>query len=101
MDSDRGRFTEYGRQHFRELYDGLSNRVKGKNGGDLLYDRYRNGLLHGLGPKSGFALCRDEELDGAYVGDVEVEVAQFVGINVDRLAADFLKLVGGLAGGAA
>jgi hypothetical protein len=102
LDSDRGRFATFVKTNFGLLYEGLSNRVSGKNGGDLLYDRYRNGLLHGLGPKQGFALCTDDELSGAYVGEIGVQGGeQFVGINVDRLTGDFLELVGKLADGAA
>jgi hypothetical protein len=93
-DSDRGAFARYIAAHFPELSTGLGNRVPGKSGGDLLYDRFRNGLLHGLGPKDGFALCRDGELGGRYVDEVQVlGTGQFVGINVDRLVRDFLGIV--------
>lgn len=94
--SDRGQFTQFVKTRFAALATALDGRVKGKPGSELLYDRFRNGLVHGLGPKAGFALCRDHELDGAYADDVEVPgVGRFVGINIDRLVQDFLCLVEG------
>ena len=97
-ESDRGRFSRFVKTHFADLHDGLAGSIPGKSGGDVLYDRYRNGLLHGLGPKEGFALCTNTELNGAYSGEVEVEgIGRFVGINVDRLVQDFLLLVQRLA----
>jgi hypothetical protein len=93
-DSDRSRFAQFVKAHFAELYKGLDGLVPGKTGGDLLYDRYRNGLLHRLGPKAGFALCRNAELDGAFVGEIEIEgMGRFTAINVDRLVDEFLSLI--------
>src|SRR5262249_32894536 len=93
LDSDRGRFSAFVEANFPELCQGLRGRVVGKSAGELLYDRFRNGLVQGRGPKSGFALCRDDELSHAYVGEVLVEGTVFVGINVDRLVKDFVALV--------
>jgi hypothetical protein len=97
-DSDRGSFGRFVKANFRELNDRLEACLPGKSGGDILYDRYRNGLLHGLGPKRGFAICTNTELMGEYAGEVPVEgMGRFVGINVERLVGDFLALVARLA----
>lgn len=94
LNSEPARFAAFVKANFADLHAGLDGCVAGKSGGELLYDRYRNGLVHGLGPKSGFALCRNDELGGAYVGEVDVSgLGRYIGINVDRLVDDFLRLV--------
>ena len=101
-DSDRGSFGRFVDLYFPELASGLDGLVPGKTGSDLLYDRYRNGLLHRLGPKDRFAICTDPELDGAWVGQVEVEsLGIFTGINVDLLVQRFVDVVQRLEGAAA
>jgi len=92
--SRRGRFEKFVEKNFAELCRGLNGHFPGNSGSHTLYERYRDGLVHGLGPKEGFALCTNDELDGAYSGEVEVAgIGRFTGINVDRLAKDFLSMV--------
>ncbi len=98
VSSNRGAFSRYVVDHFPVLDKELSAIQQNKSGGDLLYDRYRNGLAHAFGPKHGFALARNDELDGAFAGVVEVEeLGPFIGLNVDRLATEFLEHVRQLA----
>jgi len=62
-----------------------------RKGGKILYEEFRNGFAHLRGPKSKFAIAEDRELGGVWADTVEVDVVgQFVAINIDRLAKEFL-----------
>ena len=94
--SDKGSFARFVAEKFPELDAELSSRQQNKTGGDLLYDRFRNGLAHAFAPKEGFALARDNELDGSYADEIRVDSGDsYIGINIDRLASDFISLVKG------
>jgi hypothetical protein len=93
QDSDRGPFVQLVNKGFPILMTELAPHSS-KPPADVLYDVYRNGLVHGLGPKGKFALCRNNEVAGSYVAAVHVPNAgERIGLNVDRLTSDFLALV--------
>jgi hypothetical protein len=92
-DSDSGSFVRLVKTEFPILVAELAPHSS-KPPGEVLYDVYRNGLVHGLGPKGKFALCRSDEVAGSYVAAVPVpDVGERIGLNVDRLTSDFLALV--------
>jgi len=92
-DSNRGSFVQFVQREFPTLMTELAPHSR-KPPAEVLYDVYRNGLVHGLGPKGEFALCRSDEVAGSYVAAVRVpNVGERIGLNVDRLTSDFLALV--------
>jgi hypothetical protein len=91
--SDRRAFFQLVKKEFPILMTELAPHSR-KPPAEVLYDAYRNGLVHGLGPKGEFALCRSEEVAGSYVAAVHVpDLGERIGLNVDRLTSDFLALV--------
>lgn len=101
-DASPGKFRKFAERHFGELCAGLAGTIRGKSGAEVLYGRFRNGFAHLRGPKSGFAIAEDHELDGRYAGKLEVDgIGTFVAINVERLVRDFLRVVENLEKGAA
>lgn len=101
-DADRGKFAAFVKKHFPTLCTELDGAVSGKSGADVLYDKYRNGFAHLRGPKSGFAIANDSELEGRYATEVEIEGrGTWVAINVDRLINDFSQVVADLGRNAA
>jgi hypothetical protein len=58
-----------------------------------LYDSFRNGFSHLRGPKANFAIADNNELDGKWAGELEVDrKGKFVAINIERLIEQFLVL---------
>jgi len=101
-DADRNKFGAFVKKHFPTLCAELDGAVPGKSGAEVLYDKFRNGFAHLRGPKSGFAIANDSELEGRYATEVEVEgKGNWVAINVDRLINDFRQVVAVLGRGAA
>jgi hypothetical protein len=101
-EANRGSFATFVNEHFPALCADLDGTVPGKSGAEVLYSKFRNGFAHLRGPKSGFAIAEDHELEGRYAGEIEVEgIGKFVAINVDRLINDFLRVVDDLGRGAA
>lgn len=93
-DADRNKFGAFVKKHFPTLCAELDGAVSGKSGAEVLYDKFRNGFAHLRGPKSGFAIANDSELEGRYAAEVEVkEKGTWVAINVDRLIKDFRQVV--------
>lgn len=90
----RGKFEKFVERHFPDLCRALSTACVSKKGVSVLYDNYRNGFAHLRGPKDGFAIAEDDELNGDWVDQIEVDgVGKYVAINVDRLAKEFLELL--------
>ncbi len=58
------------------------------------YTMYRHGIAHEFAPKRGFAMYEDRELNGKYVGNRKIEgfSEARIGLNMDRLIKDFIKL---------
>ena len=101
-DANPNKFRTFVNEHFPALCAELNGAVPGKSGADVLYDKFRNGFAHLRGPKFGFAIANDGELEGHYATEVEVEgKGRHVAINVDRLINDFRKVVADLERGAA
>ena len=99
--ASRRQFEAFVVQHFPELCADLHARYPTRPGARSLYDGFRNGFTHLRGPKSEFAIAEDHELDGAWADTVAVDgVGQFVALNVDRLAREFLNLLDELEQGA-
>ena len=93
----RGKFESFVTKHFHGLCTALESVCPGRKGGGILYDEFRNGFAHLRGPKSKFAIAEDHELSGDWADMVEVNaVGQFVAINIDRLAGEFLVVLGQL-----
>jgi hypothetical protein len=89
-----GKFEKFVKTHFPDFCSALESLRPGRSGSRILYDDFRNGFAHLRGPKSKFAIAEDHELGGDWADLVEVDaVVQFVAINIDRLAQEFLKLL--------
>lgn len=58
------------------------------------YEKFRNGIIHEFSPKPGFALGNDQELEGKYVIDTQVEGSTTIykTLNIDRFIKDFIRL---------
>lgn len=58
------------------------------------YEMYRNGIVHQFHPRHGYIMSQDQDLNGQYVAEVEIEgrPGKIVSLNIDRLAQDFIKL---------
>lgn len=92
----RGKFEKYVNSKFPDLCSELrasTHGSKGKSGALIIYEQYRNGLAHLRAPKSGFAISRNDELNGRFAGKINCQGSgSFVAINVDRLVKQFLAL---------
>lgn len=96
-DANPSKFAAFANKHFPTLCAELDGVVRGKSGAEVLYDKYRNGFAHLRGPKSGFAIANDSELEGRYATEVEIKGrGTWVAINVDRLIKDFIRVVADL-----
>lgn len=88
----RGKFVAFVQRHFSVLCAEL-RKATGRPGAEVLYAEYRNGMAHLRGPRSGFAIAEDHEVDGSYARHLHFDgVGTFVAINVDRLIRDFVIL---------
>ena len=93
-EANPGKFAAFAEKYLPQICDGLANTVTGKSGAQVLYDKYRNGLCHLRGPKSGFGIAEDHELCGKYTGVIEIDgVCKFMAVNMDRFTKDFLALL--------
>lgn len=101
-DSSRGDFEAYLGAHFKALINELAPFSSPKTPGHLLYDSFRNGLLHRLTIKGSFALARDNEVSGSHVAEVAVPGhGKRIAINIDKLVSGFLSHLESLDDGAA
>ena len=89
----RGKFGSFMKKHFPDLCTLLDPVCPGRKGTDVLYDKFRNGFAHNRGPKSNFVIVEDHEVEGDWAGRFPDLDGKPVGINVDRLAKEFLKLL--------
>lgn len=94
---DKGKYVRFLEVNFPELCKALAEGQKG--GAVVFYEKFRNGVLHLNSPKLGYALLEDSEADGKYVADVRVGTMEMRGVNVDRLAKEFVVLAESLAKG--
>ena len=100
-DANPKKFRAFVKIHFPTLCAELDGTVPGKSGAEVLYNKFRNGFAHLRGPKSGFAIANDSELEGRYATEVEIKgKGNCVAINVDRLINDFRQVVAALGRGA-
>ncbi|HUJ79762.1 MAG TPA: hypothetical protein VLY45_05545 [Nitrospiria bacterium] len=58
------------------------------------YEIYRNGIVHQFYPGRGYIMGQDQDLNGQYVAEVELEgrPGKIISLNIDRLTQDFIKL---------
>jgi len=65
-----------------------------KLGAQKFYDMYRNGMVHHFHPMRGYIMSQDQDLNGEYVAELEIEgrPGPRISINMDRLIADFIRL---------
>jgi hypothetical protein len=58
------------------------------------YNTYRHGIVHHFHPMKGYILSQDQDLNGEYVGELQIEgrPEPAVSINMDRLIQDFIQL---------
>jgi hypothetical protein len=89
----RGKFEAFIKQQLPNLCAALETTCPGKKGAAVSYDAFRNGFAHVRGPKLKFAIANDQELEGDWTDWIEVNGQQFVALNVDRLAREFLALL--------
>jgi hypothetical protein len=93
----RGKFEAFVTEHLPDLCSDLGKACPGKKGAATLYDGFRNGFAHSRGPKGEFAIAEDHELGGVWAEQIEVDaVGRLVALNTDRLAREFLMLLGQL-----
>jgi hypothetical protein len=92
-DTDRGKFERFIKKHFPDLCSLLDSVWPGRKGANVLYDKFRNGFAHNRGPKSNFVIVEDHEVEGDWAGRFPSLYGRPVGINVDRLAKEFLTLL--------
>src|SRR5437016_8451910 len=90
-DADRGKFERFIKKHFPDLCSLLDSVWPGR-GANVLYDKFRNGFAHNRGPKPNFVIVEDHEVEGDWAGRFPSLDGQPVGIDVDRLAKEFLTL---------
>jgi hypothetical protein len=96
-DADPKKIGAFVKKHFPTLCAELDGAVPGMSGAEVLYKKYRNGFAHLRGPKSGFAIANDSELEGRYATNVEIMGrGTWVAINVDRFINDFIRVVADL-----
>jgi hypothetical protein len=91
-------FETYVEKHFPDLCAPLNSVWPGRRGAYVLYDKFRNGFAHNRGPKASFVIVEDHEVEGEWAGRFPDLDGQPVGINVDRLAKEFLALLDQLEG---
>ena len=90
----KAKFKRFMEHHFRALCDELRTVARSKSGAITFYEQYRNGLAHLRGPKTHYSLARDSQTGGKYVEVYDVvHIGRLIGINVDRLHADFVASV--------
>jgi len=87
----KGKFKRFVETNLRGLIAALEPLSPRKPAGMLLYDAYRNKLAHLFRLESGFLLCENPEICGDYAAEVQINGgARCIGINIDRLANDFI-----------
>jgi hypothetical protein len=91
--ADSRTFEIYVEKHFPDLCALLNSVWSGRRGANVLYDKFRNGFAHNRGPKASFVIVEDHEVEGDWAGRFPDLEGQPVGINVDRLAKEFLTLL--------
>jgi hypothetical protein len=74
----------------RKHFPGMCEKI----GVRRFYEMYRNGIVHQFHPRYGYIMSQDQDLNGQYVAEVEIEgrPGKIISLNVDRLAQDFIKL---------
>lgn len=77
-------YISYLKTHFPDLCAAL--------GAETFYTNYRCAAVHEFGLKRGFAIGRDQDLSGKYVGTKVILESgqQLTLLNIDRLVRDFL-----------
>ena len=91
--ADPGKFEHFIKKHFPDLCALLDSVSPPHSGAHVLYDKFRNGFAHNRGPKASFVIAEDHEVGGDWAGRYPALDGQPVGINVDRLAREFLALL--------
>jgi hypothetical protein len=94
-EANRSKFADFIMENFPCLCADLNQicSVK-KTGAETFYDAFRNGFAHLGAPKDRFAIADNAELDGAWAGIVKIEGdGQFIAININRLAAEFVDVL--------
>jgi hypothetical protein len=89
----RAEFIAFVTREFPELCAAFEQHVPGRAGALTLYTEYRNRFVHRRGPHASFAIAEDHEVAGEWVDlvDVEGHDHSLIGLNVDRLAKEFLR----------
>jgi hypothetical protein len=91
--ASRRKFLRFLRANFRQLSAGLNGQEPGLDGAEVFYKYYRSAMVHTFfSRKRKYAIAEDDELDGAYVGQITDGGLTFTAVNVDRLYRDFRAL---------
>jgi hypothetical protein len=93
--ADRTKFEPFVTNHFPELCAALKAASPGeRTGAGILYDEFRNGFVHLGAPNAKFAIAETDEMGGDWADIAKREgVGQWVRIDIERLAREFLKLL--------
>ena len=92
-DATRKKFLGFLRANFGQLCAGLSGQEPNLDGAEVFYKYYRSAMVHTFfSPKPKFAIAEDDELNGAYVGQLTDRGFTFTAVNIDRLYRDFRAL---------
>ena len=91
--SSKAKFLRFLRANFSQLCAGLNGQEQGLDGAQVFYKYYRSGLVHTFFSRNRkYAIAEDDELGGAYVGQLTHQGSSFTAVNVDRLYRDFRSL---------
>lgn len=90
------RYTAYLEAHFPDLCQALGG---GAAGAGTFYNNFRVKATHEFAVNPPFGIARDQSMKGVYAEEVLLETTgeKFTALNVDRLAADFLKHLDAIA----
>jgi hypothetical protein len=88
-------FYSFVEKHFPDLCTALDPVWPGRKGSHVLYDKFRNGFAHKRGPKLDSLIMQDYEvMNDCWAEKFNIDTGgQAVGLNVDRLAREFLTLL--------
>jgi hypothetical protein len=87
------KFLDFLRLNFRQLCKGLDNQEPKLDGAEVFYKYYRSEMVHTFfSRKRKYAIAEDDELNGAYVGQLHINGATHTAVNVDRLYRDLRAL---------
>jgi hypothetical protein len=95
----KSKFENFVTKHFPDLCTALELAAsqalspRREKGARLLYEGFRNGFAHYRAPKVNFAIVEDREIKGKWADWIKSGERSGIGLNVDKLAREFLKVL--------